>query len=103
MGTRSSRFTKFRRRSVDPRILADKVVEELAFLVRLHGTGSGTGHPSNRRERRAAMKALRLHVKTKVGLTVDYGRKTLPPKFPDRRTSEYTAHELFTRDSRKFG
>lgn len=103
MGIRSSKYTKFQNKTqVDPRILPDETVEALKSLVILHGTGSGKWHPSNRRERRAAIKALRLHVKTKIGLTKDYGRIKIPPKFPRRRTATYkTASIACKRDMRR--
>jgi len=102
MGSRSSKFTKLTTRQPDPRKLTDAVVSDLASLVRLCGTGSGKGHPSSRQERRAAMRALRHHVKTAVGRNIDFGRIFIPPKYPNRMTDDLkTVGELCKRDVRK--
>lgn len=101
MGTRSSKYTKFDPKTQrDPRVLNDETLEAVTSLVRLHGVGSGRGHPSNNRQRRAALKALRLHVKVAVGHHAPGRIKPTPPKFPNRRTDNRTSGEVFTRDSR---
>ncbi len=85
MGTRSSSYTGFKpKRMPDRRVLSDEEVRALSPLVRIAGTGQGRVHPSNRRERRDALRRLRGHVKVKVGYWRDYGRQRVFPKFPSR-------------------
>ena len=101
MGTRSSKYTKSHRLSPDPRVLNDSTLEAVTSLVRLHGTESGKGHPSSRQQRRAALKALRLHIKVNVGRYAPPGRlEPIPPKYPHRTTTHRSSEDVFTRDSR---
>lgn len=100
MGTRSSKYSRSNRIARDPRILNEETLEAVTSLVRLHGTGSGKGHPSNRRQRRAALKALRLHVKVSVGHHAPGRLEPVPPKYPLRTTANATTGDVFTQDSR---
>ena len=95
MGTRSSKYTRFKLRTPDPQLLNEEAIEELGSLLVIAGTGSGKAHPSTRRERRAAAKMLKYHVRTVLGLTKDYGRINVPPKFPSRLIP--STHDTFWR------
>ena len=101
MGTRSSKYTKYHPKlSRDCRVLNEETLSAVMSLVRLAGSGSGKGHPSNHRQRRAALKALRLHTKVAIGYHAPGRMKPTPPKYPHRMTGHTTSGELFTQDNR---
>jgi len=102
MGTTSSRYTKYSRKNStrpDRRILEGELLEQLTLLVLSTGSGSGIA----RRTRRAAAKALRLHIKTAAGYPVDHGRRFVKPKFPGRGVGDHTLATAIERDVRRFG
>lgn len=104
MSTPSSFYTKWNKRKPDPRILNDETISALRQLALLVGSRSGKGHPSTRRQRAAAMKALRLYAKVKTGYPFDFGRQYTKPKFPNRRTTHHiTAADVIAPDQRRGG
>ncbi len=98
MGSRSAKYTGWKKQP-DPRILDEKTFGEAETLLMIRGEVA-RAHPSTRRERRAALKRMKLHMKTKLGIPPRYGRRDIPPKFPSR-PSGGTGHIVV--DARKFG
>lgn len=102
MGTRSSKYTKWPKGRPDPRILDDEVLGAVSALMLLHHEVAAA-HPSTRRGRRAARKRIRLHMKTKTGIPMKYGKPFRPPKFPNRATATIYLEQCINSDGRKFG
>ncbi len=99
MGTRSSKYTNWPKHRPDPRILTGEALTAMSALVIIHGD-TAKGHPSTRRERRAAKKRVKLHMIVKMGVPFDYHRQYRPPKFPNRTPGGETRINI---DGRKFG